>query len=135
MDPPFGRVPEQGLDRFLVATEACCGETPDWFLSGSLGTYRRSWHRSLVKGPHRGSMRQGARPPPSWGPRESPTVTLCSSIFYNFQKKSPLIFRAFRELLFLHKNNTIVVLLKTASVRVSSNEIIPKACKNVINMT
>ena len=29
MDPPSGRVPEQGPDWFLVATEACDGETPD----------------------------------------------------------------------------------------------------------
>ena len=27
--PPSGRVPEQGPDWFLVATEACGGETPD----------------------------------------------------------------------------------------------------------
>ena len=35
---------------------------------------------------------------------------------------------------FLHKNNTTVVLLKTASVRVSSNQIIPKPYRIVINM-
>ena len=29
MDPPFGRVPEQGPDWFLVATEACGGGTSD----------------------------------------------------------------------------------------------------------
>ena len=29
MDPPSGRVPEQGPDWFLVATEACGGGTPD----------------------------------------------------------------------------------------------------------
>ena len=28
MIPPSGRVPEQGLDWFLVATEACGGGTP-----------------------------------------------------------------------------------------------------------
>ena len=28
MDPPSGRVPEQGPDWFLVATEACSGGTP-----------------------------------------------------------------------------------------------------------
>ena len=28
-DPPSGRVPEQGPDWFLVATEACGGGTPD----------------------------------------------------------------------------------------------------------
>ena len=29
MDPPSGRVPEQGPNWFLVATEACGGGTPD----------------------------------------------------------------------------------------------------------
>ena len=36
---------------------------------------------------------------------------------------SSWIFRSFREILFLHKNNTMAVLLKTASVRVSSIQI------------
>ena len=35
MDPPSGRVPEQGPDWFLVALEACGGGTPDLgFFSG-----------------------------------------------------------------------------------------------------
>ena len=102
--------------------------------SRCLGIYWWGWCRFHIRGPHRESTRQGARPPPSWGPRDSPPVTLHSSIFYIFQKKSPLIFSAFRELLFLHKNNTTIVLLKTTLVRVSSNQIIPKACKNIINM-
>ena len=29
MDSPFGRVPERSPERFLVATEACGGGTPD----------------------------------------------------------------------------------------------------------
>ena len=36
---------------------------------------------------------------------------------------TPWSFRSFRELLFLHKNNTMAILLKTASVRVSSIQI------------
>ena len=75
-----------------------------------------------------------ARPPPSWVPRDSPPVTLHSSIFYIFQKNSPLIFIAFRELLFLHKNNTTVVLLKTVSARVRSIQILPKPFRIVVNM-
>ena len=37
-DPPSGRVPEQGPDWFLVATEACGGRTPDlgYFLEVSV---------------------------------------------------------------------------------------------------
>ena len=133
--PPSGRVPEQGPDWFLVAIEACGGGTPDlgyflevWAFIGEVGVENKSG------GPTGSPRGTGARPPPSWGPRDSPPVTIRSSIFYIFQKKSPLIFIAFRELLFLHKNNTTVVLLKTASVRVSSNQIIPKSCKNIINM-
>ena len=43
--PPSGRVPEQGLDWFLVATEACGGGTPDLLSSsvffGYMDLYRR----------------------------------------------------------------------------------------------
>ncbi|KAI4965139.1 hypothetical protein ZWY2020_057391 [Hordeum vulgare] len=44
---------------------------------------------------------------------------LGSSIFHIFQEKFPKSFLPFQELLFLHRNNTMVVLLKTTSVRVS----------------
>ena len=53
-----------------------------------------------------------------------------STFFYIFQKLSPWIFRSFRELLFLHKNNTMAVLLKTASVRVSSIQIMQVRVQN-----
>ena len=43
---------------------------------------------------------------------------------------SPWIFRSFRELLFLHKNNTMAVLLKTASVRVSFIQIMQVRVQN-----
>ena len=52
---PSGRVPEQGPDWFLVATEACGGGTPDLFCSlmvlGYMDIYRR---RKLVRGATRG---------------------------------------------------------------------------------
>ena len=42
---PFGRVPEQGPDWFLVAIEPCGGGTPDLLFSliflGYMGIYRR----------------------------------------------------------------------------------------------
>ena len=53
-----------------------------------------------------------------------------TSIFYIFQKYSPLISRSFRELLFLHKNNTMAIFLKTASVRVSSIQIMQVRVQN-----
>ena len=50
MDPPSGRVLEQGLDLFLVATKACGGGTPDlgFFLGvsvfiGIFGVGLTSW--------------------------------------------------------------------------------------------
>ena len=135
MDSASGRVPERALERFLVATESSCGGTPGlglflevWVFIGGFGVENKSG------GPTGSPGGTGARPPPSWAPWNSSPITFCSSIFYIFQKKSRLIFSAFRELLFLHKNNTMVVLLKTTLVRVSSNQIIPKACRNIINM-
>ena len=44
------------------------------------------------------------------------------------------IFRSFQELLFLHKNNTMVVLLKTASVRVSSIQITQVRVQNKVKI-
>jgi len=53
-----------------------------------------------------------------------------ASIFYLFQKYSPWSFRSFRELLFLHKNNTMAILLKTASVRVRCIQIMQVRVQN-----
>ena len=74
--------------------------------------------------------RLGGGPP--WclvGSRCPPPVGLGSSIFYLFHKKSPKSFVQL-ELLFLHKNNTMVVLLKTASVRVSFIQIMQIRVQN-----
>ena len=78
MDPPSGRVPEQGPDWFLVATEACGGGTPDlgyvlevWVYIRDVGVGNKS---GGLRGGHEvGARTQGgrARPPPSWVPRES----------------------------------------------------------------
>ena len=85
MDPPSGRVPEQGLDWFLVATEACGGGTPDLgFFSGffvfigifgvglTLGgspRHPRGW--GAPRGVGRGL------PPPGW------LGTLLAQLFYS----------------------------------------------------
>ena len=52
--------------------------------------------------------------------------------FYIFLKLSPWSFRSFRELLFLHKNNTMAILLTTASVRVSSIQIMQVRVQNKV---
>ena len=63
-------------------------------------------------------------------PQGPPGADSFAVSFYLFQKYSPWSFRSFRELLFLHKNNTMAVLLKTASVRVSSIQIIQVRVQN-----
>ena len=108
--------------------------------SGGLGIYRRGWRQEQVSGPHGESTRhrgtpQGVGAPSTLvGPMRLPFDNFLFQYFLYFPKKSPLIFSAFRELLFLHKNNTTVVLLKIAPVQVSSNQIVPKSCKNIVNM-
>ena len=62
-----------------------------------------------------------------WRP---PDVDLPSSSSYIFQNNSPLIFRSFQELFILHKNNTMAILLKTMSVRVSSIQIMQVRVQN-----
>ena len=64
---------------------------------------------------------------------DSRWVPLCwffHQYFFIFQKYSPWIFRSFREFLFLHKNNTKEILLKTISVRVSSIQIMQIRLQN-----
>ena len=78
----------------------------------------------------RGAHEVGARPPPSWTRCGPPDVDFSSSIFNIFQKDVPWSFRAFRVLLFLHINNTMESLLKTASVRVSSIQIMQVRVQN-----
>ena len=77
----------------------------------------------------RGACPRGA-PPPSWTGCGPPDVDSFASIFYIFQKYSPLIFKSFRKLLFLHINNTIAILLKTALVRFSSFLIVQVRVQN-----
>ena len=72
-DPPSGRVPEQGPDWFLVATEASGGGTPDLLcvleVLGYMELYRQKKH---VRGATRAPRGRGARPrgvgtpPPLW---------------------------------------------------------------------
>ena len=77
-----------------------------------------------------GAPRGAGAPPPSWTGGGPPDVDSSSSIFYIFQNNSPWIFRSFRELLFLHKNNIMAILLKTTSVGVSSIQIIQVRVQN-----
>ena len=78
------------------------------------------WGRGAPQGGALHPRRQGV-PPWCWFFRQ---------YFYIFQKYSPLIFRSFRALLFLHKINDMAILLKTASVRVSSIQIMQVRVQN-----
>ena len=77
-----------------------------------------------------GGPRGRGRAPASWIGCGPPDVDFSSSIFNIFQIDVPWSFRSFRELLFLHKNNTMAILLKTASVRVSSIQIMQVRVQN-----
>ena len=103
-----------------------------WFFSPRTWIYRVGVEVGGVPGGPWGRGRtQGAgAPPPSWKGCGPPGLDSFASIFYIFQNNSPLIFRSFRELLFLHKNNTMAILLKTASVRVSSIQIMQIRVQN-----
>ena len=83
-----------------------------------------------VGGAPEGPRGRGGAPPPSWTGGGPPDVDSSSSIFYIFKNYSPSIFMSFRELLFLHKNNTMGILLKTTSVRVSSIQIMQLRVQN-----
>ena len=73
---------------------------------------------------------EGVRSPPSWTGCGAPGLDSCASIFLIFQIDVPWSFRSFWELLFLHINNTMESLLKTASVRVSSIQIMQVRVQN-----
>ena len=60
----------------------------------------------------------------------APWSSSFARIFYYFQIDVPWSFTSFRELLFLHINNTMAILLKTTSVRVSSIQIMQVRVQN-----
>ena len=86
-DLSSGKVPEQGPDWFLVATEACGGGTPDLssylMVSGYVYLYRR---KKSVGGASRGPGEGRARPPISWPPRSFPGLYSKSPGSCSFQK-------------------------------------------------
>ena len=103
-----------------------------WFFSRRTRIYRVGVEVGGASGGPRGRGRaQGVgAPPPSCTGSGAPGLVSFASIFYILQKYSPWSFRSFRELLFLHKNNTIASLLKRASVQVSSIQIMQVRVQN-----
>ena len=106
---------------------------PPWFFSGNMWFYSVGFRVS-------GATRWGQ---PTWArlegvahpgglcpPRCPPPVVLGSRYFLLLYKKSSQSLVPLRELLFLHKNNNMVVLLKTTSVRVSFIQIMQIRVQN-----
>ena len=109
-------------------------------LFGGFRIYRRGWRRFHVKGPMgspqgRSTLpRGGARPLPCHRLGTLLDQLLCSGVLFWFIKNHRKVSAHSENFYFYTKNTTMIVLLKTSSVRVSSNQIIPKPYKIVVNM-
>ena len=110
------------------------------FLSGGFLIYWSTWRWNHVRGCSRDPQARGARPTGGAPPRLVAASGLLSGIFLvqyflYFPKIFSVNFQPIpRTFISAQKNDTMVVLLKTASVRVSSNKIIPKSYKIIVNM-
>ena len=98
-----------------------------WFFSLKIGVYNGGIR---VSGATRWAQPTRARPSGCCSPWPPSLVDFGSNNSHIFWNNSPKSFVTFRELLFLHKNNTMVVLLKTALVRVSSIQIMQIRVQN-----
>ena len=118
---------------------------PQMDIGSALPREFRAWRRlrivkrdesfSLIFSPRKQIYRVGvevggAPGGPSWAGCGPPDMDFSFGIFLIFQIDVPWSFRSFRELLFLHINNTMESLLKTASVRVSSIQIMQVRVQN-----
>ena len=97
------------------------------FFSPKIGIYSGGVRAS---GATRWAQPTRARPGGWCSPWPPSSVDFGSNNSHLLWNNSPKSFVPFRELLFLHKNNTMVVLLKTASVRVSSIQIMQIRAQN-----
>ena len=89
MDPPSGRVPKQGPDWFLVATEACGGGTPDlrsvvevWAYISGVGIENKLGESTRGPQGQRARPRGWARRPPLWLGCGPPAIDSFANIFY-----------------------------------------------------
>ena len=122
-----------------MATEACGRGTSDlgyflevWVFIGEVGVENKSG------GPTGSPRGIGARPgvvsaPPTLvGPTGHPSGRFLFQYFLYFPEKLSVDFQRIPRTSVSAQNDTTVVLLKTASVRVSSNQIIPKSYKTIV---
>ena len=86
MGSPSGRVPERAPERFLVATEACGGGTPDLSsvleVLGYVGIYGCKGYVGEASGGPRG---RGRAPHPR-GPVEAPLTWILLPVYLLFSK-------------------------------------------------
>ena len=102
-----------------------------WFFSPRKPIYGVGVGVGWPPGDPRGRGRaQGARPPPSWTGCGPPGLHLWRWFFIIFSKVFHGVSGHSENFIFCTKNNTIAVLLKTASVRVSSIQIIQVRVQN-----
>ena len=94
------------------------------FLSPKLNIWRWSWSWRGNRSP------RGGAPPALVARWWAPWPSSFAGIFLIFWKVAPWSFRSFWERLLLHINNTMVILLKTASVRVSFIQIMQVRVQN-----
>ena len=105
--------------------------SPWFFLSLKVNIWSQGWGRWSIRGP----TRQGARP----GGRRAPTLMdrvwapwpwFFRQYFLLIPKIISVKFQVIPRTLFLHINNTMAILLKTSSVRVSSIQIMQVRVQN-----
>ena len=141
MISPSGRVPEQGSRWYFEGTEACGGVVQNLglFLGGSL--FIRFFGVQIMRRWAKMGPRGTTVPYSPWHalvPRGHLVALLVLPrsflVLFCSKKNCQQVSLHLENFYFCTKNNTTVVLLKTASVRVSSNQIIPKPYRIVINM-
>ena len=101
-----------------------------WFFSPRKPIYGVGVGVGGPPGGPRGRGRAQGAPPPSWAGCGTPGVHLLRGFFFIFSKVFRGVSGHSENIYFLHKNNTMAILLKTASVRVSSIQIIQVRVQN-----
>ena len=138
-DFPSSGVPERDLEWFVVAIEAFVGETSDLGLSQGFFKYLTIYMAKRWCGrPPRWAQPTRARlgpqaHPGGLCPHEAPLWYFSGLSWGILSIKNHHKFLAILRIFISAPKTTF--LLKTTSVRVSSNQFIPKSCKNIINMT
>ena len=141
MITPSGRVPEQGLDWISWIQRPCSGRTFD------LGLPRRVIEYLGIYSAKRGCGRPPRWAHPTWARQGGWRALVGCALLVDLlalpqsfgglfcsKKNRQKVSSNSKNFYFCTKNNTTVVLLKTASVRVSSMQIISKPYKIVVNM-